>query len=1105
MSTIKLKLTPKRCVHPKVYNPENDFYIYSCVTEKNPEVEIHPKYGTFTIKGKMQRLDIDVEYTAEIEFGESHPTFGVSYNVISIYQEMPKTQEAQKDFLRALITETQIKEIYNTYKDQDVIELFKNNTFDYSKVKGFGEATYQRVRKKIIDNLDYQELFSNLGKYGVTYGVIVKLMEEFGSAELAIQKVKNNPYTLTKIHGVGFKKADAIARNMAKEEIEVLLKQGDITRDEANKMFVEKVFKSPFRIQSGIKHIIELEQGSGHTYIEYDELIKNGIELLQVEESLINKQVYAMDDLYIEDTKIALKTTFETEDNIARWIKERLGSTTTLKFDVNEFIERMEKKHDIKLSEQQKSFFVNIKDHNVNLLVGYAGCVDKDTEFFNGFEWKKVSDYKDGDKILQYNRDGSTSLVIPERYHVLKEDKMTLIKNKSGSINQCLSDEHRVIYRTSKGHLAELPFHEVKRRHQANAAGFNGRFITTFNYSGDGIALTDDEIRVMVMVIADGHFPKSDKIKKCRINVKKERKKERLEILLHNANIDFTKQVKDDGYNTYHFISPIKAKVFDSYWYNCNSKQLKIIAEEIFYWDGCVHKGGRLSFSTHERESADFIQFVFSSIGQRATIGIDNRVGQKYTKNNYTRKTVGYNVIISKGNIVSLIARNPDKRTEMVDYYPVDGLKYCFTLPSGMWVMRRENRICITGNCGKSMLQKLLRDLLLEIGLTAKWLAPTGNAAKILGGYIGEKALTAHRAIGYGQRKEEKDLITINEDFVIIDETSMLDVFIASSILQKIKNPSTRILFIGDSFQIPSVASGLLLHDLLESEVVPTTKLDIVFRQSEGGVLDIATKIRLNKKFIDNSASGRITFGDNMIIHCVEQEWMEDGYKHYYNGYLKKFRPEEIMVLSPTKKGKLGTVEINKVIQSIVNPADGIKKEIEFGEDGYLRVGDYIINIKNTYNIKNINDCDTEIVNGDKGIIYDLITDWKPEDKSKRYRDEDGGVDDSEEKDLNGIYVKFDLDDIQIGLQDKFQLLHAWCLTMHKSQGGSAKSVLVIADKAHKWQLSANLLYTAITRATDFVVVICQPDVINSAMKKVENLRRNTFLGDLLRNNTDLR
>lgn len=764
--SIKLKLTPKRCMHPKVYNPNNDFYIYSCVSD-NTEVEKHYKYGTFSILGKMQRLDLDVEYTAEIEVDKIDPIHGVSYSVINIYQEIPKTAEAQKDYLRALITDNQINEIYKAYPNDDIIELFKDNKLDYKKVKGFGEATYKRVRKKIIDNLDYQELFSSLGKYGVTYGVIVKLMEEFGSAELAIQKVRNNAYELTKIHGVGFKKADAIARNMAKEEIEVLLEQGSINRDQANEMFVEKVFKSPFRIQSAIKHIIEQEQTNGHTYIEQDNLLKNGIELLQIDYDLIEKQISQCDNIYIEGTKIALKSTYDTEEYISEWIKKRLKNNTELKFNVEDFISRMEEKYNISLSNQQKSFFDNVKNNNVNLLVGYAGC-------------------------------------------------------------------------------------------------------------------------------------------------------------------------------------------------------------------------------------------------------------------------------------------------------------------------------------GKSMLQKLLRDLLIELGLTAKWIAPTGNAAKVLGGYIGEKAYTAHKAIGYGQNKEEKDLIIISEDFVVIDESSMLDVFIASAILKKIKNPSTRILFIGDSFQIPSVSSGNLLHDALESGCIPTTKLDIVFRQSEGGILDIMTKIRLNQKFIDNNFTGMIKFGDNMIIHCVAQEWMVDGYKHYYKLFLKKYKPEEIMVLSATKKGSLGTVSINKEIQSLVNPPSPDKVEIEFGEDGVLREGDYVINTRNTYGIENADGEETDIVNGDKGIIYDIVTDWKP-DRSK-YKD-----DDEEEKDLNGVYINFDQDDIKINMQEKFQLLHAWCLTKHKSQGGNAKSVLVIADKSHKWQLSANLLYVAGTRATEFAVIVCQADVINSAMKKVENLRRNTFLYDLLR------
>ncbi|ALS22286.1 AAA family ATPase [Paenibacillus naphthalenovorans] len=777
MENIKLDVTPIKCLYPKTFNPTNDFYIYSCKTDSE-EVELN-RYGTITIKGKMQRLDLDVTYKAEIAFGENHPTYGVSYNVISVYQELPKTTEAQKDYLRALITENQIYEIYKIYGDQDIIKLFKEDKIDYKKIKGFGEVTYKRVRQKIVENLDYQELLSNLGKYGITYDTIVKLMKEFGSAQIAIQKVKNNPYTLTRIHGIGFKKADAIARNMAKEEIELLLEAGKINKKEAEQMFVEKVFESPFRIQSGIRHVIEQEQGKGNTYIEEDELLKQSVELLQVEDMLIQQQIKNTEGLHLEGTMIALENTYKTEEFISSWIKEKLKNPNELNFNVEEFIERMEEKHQIKLSHQQKSFFYNVKNHSVHLLVGYAGC-------------------------------------------------------------------------------------------------------------------------------------------------------------------------------------------------------------------------------------------------------------------------------------------------------------------------------------GKSKLQSLLRDLLKELGLTAKWLAPTGNAAKILSGYIGEKASTAHKAIGYGQNKEEKDLIEIIEDYIIIDETSMLDVFINASILKKIKNPEARILFIGDAFQIPSVQCGNLLHDMLESGVIPTTKLDIVFRQSEGGILDIATKIRLGEKFIDNDFNGRAVYGKNMVIHCTEQEWMSDGYKYYYNRFLDNHKPEEIMVLSPTKKGKLGTITINKEIQQIVNPSSPLKKEIEFGEDGVLRIGDYVINIKNTYDIMNVSKEVTEIVNGDKGIVYDLITDWNPKrdrynGNKSNYELEEDEFGDEEEVNENGVYVKFDSDEIKISLQDKFQLLHAWCLTMHKSQGGNAKAVLIICDKSHKFQMSANLLYTAVTRATDYVVIVCQADVINHAMRKVENLRRNTRLEELLR------
>jgi RecD/TraA family predicted helicase len=381
--------------------------------------------------------------------------------------------------------------------------------------------------------------------------------------------------------------------------------------------------------------------------------------------------------------------------------------------------------------------------------------------------------------------------------------------------------------------------------------------------------------------------------------------------------------------------------------------------------------------------------------------------------------------------------------------------------------------------CGKSMLQKLLINLLeQELHLDYLLLAPTGKASKVLSKYTKRRASTIHKAAGIGLNREEFGEVVIPQSVIIVDETSMGGVEIIKILLEKLVNPNVRILFIGDDFQIPSVDRGNFLYDCINSGSFPVTKLDIVFRQSEGGILDVVTKIRKGEKFLKNNDTGVKKFGDNCIFVCCPQEKMEKGYKHYYNELLGKYSPEDIMVLSPTKKRDLGTHAINRNLQEIVNPRMGDEPEItrnEYGEEMAFRKGDFVINVKNSYRVKDVCGASVDIMNGDTGVITN--------------------VDEENKK----ITIDFDDFIVEYSSSDFEKLLHSGCLTMHKSQGSAAEAVVAIADKSHTYQLNANLLYTALTRAKEDLVTLCQPKVINEAMKKVENLRRNTFLGELLK------
>lgn len=334
-----------------------------------------------------------------------------------------------------------------------------------------------------------------------------------------------------------------------------------------------------------------------------------------------------------------------------------------------------------------------------NIVTGINGCVSGDTEYFNGYEWKPISKYC-GDKVLQYGQDGSAELVMPDIYHKYPCDHFWHFKSAYG-VDQVVSDEHNLVYLTSKGNLAKKNTLDFIDQHNSSKNGCQSHFITTFHYNGVGISLTDDEIRVMCAVVCDGSFTNSQKNPNlCRINIKKERKKTRLREILKRADIAYTERhynPRDPEYSTFYFNAPRAEKAFNPEWYQCSAHQLEVFTDEILNWDGCNSKGRR-SFSTTIKENADFVQFAFSATGRRSVVRECNRIGT--TRSQYVRKSIEYEVSVTDQIYPSLL--NVKKRIEIPKVPSEDGYKYCFTVPSGMLVLRHNGRINVTGNSGKS-------------------------------------------------------------------------------------------------------------------------------------------------------------------------------------------------------------------------------------------------------------------------------------------------------------------------------------------------------------------------------------------------------------------
>ena len=316
-----------------------------------------------------------------------------------------------------------------------------------------------------------------------------------------------------------------------------------------------------------------------------------------------------------------------------------------------------------------------------------SGCVDGETEFFTGYGWKKISEYKKGDKVLQYNADGTASLVEPLDYIKRKSAGQYHIVSKYG-IDMMVSPDHRnVVFNDFNNNFNIMTTEEIIKQHNELKCGFYKKFKLSFNYNGKGINLTDDEIRISVAIFADGCFY-SPTSKKVLISVRKKRKRNRLIMLLENAGIDYNENLDGDGYYNIKFYPPIEGRVkqFPEEWYNCSQHQLQVIFDEAFKWDG--YEKNNNEYTTVIKSNADFIQFVCAATGHRGSIYIDNSF-DKYTEKSYR---VDWSDRAKAG-----IQEKKKKQIEFVKDVDYD---YCFSVPSTMLVLRRNNRIFITGNCG---------------------------------------------------------------------------------------------------------------------------------------------------------------------------------------------------------------------------------------------------------------------------------------------------------------------------------------------------------------------------------------------------------------------
>lgn len=396
--------------------------------------------------------------------------------------------------------------------------------------------------------------------------------------------------------------------------------------------------------------------------------------------------------------------------------------------------------------------------------------------------------------------------------------------------------------------------------------------------------------------------------------------------------------------------------------------------------------------------------------------------------------------------------------------------------------MCENNLVLLVGvaGSGKSFSTQAFIQMLKDNNKSYMLFAPTGKAAKVLKGYTGEETTTVHRGLGYMPPSDwtyNKDN-PLKCDVVIVDEFSMVDIFLFRHLLEAIDFNKTKLLLIGDPFQLPSVGAGGCLYDLSNFDEVPKIILDKVFRYGKGGLLTVATDIRNSKEYLDKDIVTQ-TFGEDKaytFLNCQQEKMIPCLVKMYKKLLEQGYSIEEIGVLTAYNVGDYGTVAINKAIQNEIN--NNPEKKIQFGETEF-RLNDVVINIVNDYkaviyNEENINkDITTFIANGETGKIIDILAD--------------------------AIIVDYDGLKIYIPKSSMKNIKLAYCITIHKSQGSGYKIVILLSPRSQTFMINSNLLYVGVTRAKEKCFHFGEYKTISTGIKKKETIERNTMLQKFLK------
>lgn len=424
-------------------------------------------------------------------------------------------------------------------------------------------------------------------------------------------------------------------------------------------------------------------------------------------------------------------------------------------------------------------------------------------------------------------------------------------------------------------------------------------------------------------------------------------------------------------------------------------------------------------------------------------------------------------------------------------------------------LINENNVTIITGGpgTGKTTIIKTIIDIYEGRGNKVVLTAPTGRAAKKMSETTNKEASTLHRLLEIGKIDDDSlykntsdyEGAPIDADIIIVDELSMVDMFLMNYLLKCIYQ-GTKLVLVGDCDQLASVGPGSVLKDLIASEEITTVQLDKIFRQAaESKIILNAHRVNQGENFLQKGdAEIENTKDDFFFIKEIAQEKMLSQVISLCTGRLQNYGDydffKNIQVLSPTKKGMLGTRELNKALQEQLNPnLYHLPEKASMG--AIFRAGDRVMQIKNNYDIYWEKDAVSGInKNSRTSTGTSLNASGTKEVGSGIFNGEIGTIVKINEKEKN-IEIRFDDEKTAwYEYSELDQLEHSYSITIHKAQGSEFDVVIMVVPPASPVLLTRNLLYTGITRAKKLLVVVGNENVVNYMIQNVDSKKRNTGL-----------